>query len=58
MIIYLQGEPRRLASTKSHEDKKAIARKIQEIQYSQVALLIVALDIRKQYVFYTFYFFI
>ncbi|XP_017799097.1 PREDICTED: nucleoporin NUP188 homolog [Habropoda laboriosa] len=41
------GEPRRLASTKSHEDKKAIARKIKEIQYSQAALLLVALDVRK-----------
>ncbi|EFN79601.1 Nucleoporin NUP188-like protein [Harpegnathos saltator] len=41
------GEPRRLASTKSHEDKEAITKKIEEIQYSQVALLLVALDIRK-----------
>ncbi|XP_076635542.1 nuclear pore complex protein Nup188 [Colletes latitarsis] len=41
------GEPRRLASTKSHEDKKAIAKKIKEIQYSQAALFLVALDVRK-----------
>ncbi|XP_033311320.1 nucleoporin NUP188 homolog [Bombus bifarius] len=41
------GEPRRLASTKSHEDKKAIARKIKEIQYSQAALFLVTLDVRK-----------
>ncbi|XP_034173146.2 nuclear pore complex protein Nup188 [Osmia lignaria lignaria] len=41
------GEPRRLASTKSHEDKKAIARKIKEIQFSQAGLLLVALDVRK-----------
>ncbi|XP_076750836.1 nuclear pore complex protein Nup188 [Xylocopa sonorina] len=41
------GEPRRLASTKSHEDKKAIAKKIKEIQYSQVALFLVTLDVRK-----------
>ena len=41
------GEPRRLASTKSHEDKKAIARKIRDIQYSQAALFLVALDVRK-----------
>lgn len=55
MILHLQGEPRRLASTKSHEDKKAIARKIKEIQYSQAALFLVTLDVRKQYVFfYTF----
>ncbi|XP_076177652.1 nuclear pore complex protein Nup188 [Ptiloglossa arizonensis] len=41
------GEPRRLASTKSHEDKKAIAKKIKEIQHSQAALFLVALDVRK-----------
>nr|XP_031846860.1 nucleoporin NUP188 homolog [Nomia melanderi] len=41
------GEPRRLASTKSHEDKKAIARKIKEIHHSQAALILVALDVRK-----------
>ncbi|XP_014489061.1 PREDICTED: nucleoporin NUP188 homolog [Dinoponera quadriceps] len=41
------GEPRRLASTKSHEDKEAIIKKIEEIQYSQVALLLVAMDVRK-----------
>ncbi|KOX74151.1 hypothetical protein WN51_13501 [Melipona quadrifasciata] len=41
------GEPRRLASTKSHEDKKAIARKIKEIQYSQAALFLIILDVRK-----------
>lgn len=46
--FFFQGEPRRLASTKSHEDKEAIAKKIEEIQYSQVALLLVALDVRKQ----------
>ncbi|XP_015432823.1 PREDICTED: nucleoporin NUP188 homolog [Dufourea novaeangliae] len=41
------GEPRRLASTKSHEDKKAIARKIKDIHRSQAALFLVALDVRK-----------
>ncbi|KAL6427342.1 hypothetical protein ACFW04_008718 [Cataglyphis niger] len=41
------GEPRRLASTKSYEDKEAIIKKIEEIQYSQVGLLLVALDVRK-----------
>ncbi|KAG7201983.1 hypothetical protein KM043_004675 [Ampulex compressa] len=41
------GEPRRLASTKSHEDKAAIRRKIEDIQYSQAALLLVLLDVRK-----------
>ncbi|XP_053974387.1 nucleoporin Nup188 [Hylaeus anthracinus] len=41
------GKPKRLASTKSHEDKKAIARKIEEIHYSQAALFLVALDARK-----------
>ncbi|XP_017876085.1 nucleoporin NUP188 homolog [Ceratina calcarata] len=41
------GEPRRLASTKSHEDKKAIAKKIKDIQHSQAALLLVTLDVRK-----------
>ncbi|XP_017754229.1 PREDICTED: nucleoporin NUP188 homolog isoform X2 [Eufriesea mexicana] len=39
------GEPRRLASTKSHEDKKAIARKIKEIQQSQAALFLVTANI-------------
>ncbi|XP_003708007.2 nuclear pore complex protein Nup188 [Megachile rotundata] len=40
------GEPRRLASTRSHEDKKAIAKKIRDIQFSQAGLLLVALDVR------------
>ncbi|XP_077274210.1 nuclear pore complex protein Nup188 [Temnothorax americanus] len=41
------GEPRRLVSTKSHEDKEAVAKKVEEIQYSQIALLLVTLDIDK-----------
>ncbi|KYN30753.1 hypothetical protein ALC56_14564 [Trachymyrmex septentrionalis] len=41
------GEPRRLVSTKSHEDKEAITKKIEEIQYSQIALLLVTLDVDK-----------
>ncbi|XP_078047806.1 nuclear pore complex protein Nup188 [Augochlora pura] len=41
------GEPKRLASTKSHEDKKVIARKIKEIHHSQAALILVALDVIK-----------
>ncbi|XP_028048841.2 nucleoporin NUP188 homolog isoform X2 [Monomorium pharaonis] len=41
------GEPRRLVSTKSHEDKEAITKKLEEIQYSQTALLLVTLDIDK-----------
>ncbi|KYQ55243.1 hypothetical protein ALC60_05868 [Trachymyrmex zeteki] len=41
------GEPRRLVSTKSHEDKEAITKKIEEIQYSQMALLLVTLDVDK-----------
>ncbi|XP_058808412.1 nucleoporin Nup188 isoform X2 [Phymastichus coffea] len=43
----ISGEPRRLISSKSHEDKEAVARKIQEIQYSQTALLVVGLDMMK-----------
>ncbi|OXU27052.1 hypothetical protein TSAR_008593 [Trichomalopsis sarcophagae] len=43
----ISGEPRRLTSTKSHEDKETLARKIQDIQYSQTALLIVGLDMMK-----------
>ncbi|KAL0114363.1 hypothetical protein PUN28_011551 [Cardiocondyla obscurior] len=41
------GEPRRLVSTKSHEDKEAITKKLEEIQYSQIALLLVTLDVEK-----------
>ncbi|XP_018402894.1 PREDICTED: nucleoporin NUP188 homolog [Cyphomyrmex costatus] len=43
----IRGEPRRLVSTKSHEDKEAITKKIEEIQYSQIALLLVTLDVDK-----------
>ena len=43
----ISGEPRRLISSKSHEDKEAVAKKIQDIQYSQTALLIVGLDMMK-----------
>ncbi|KAF7409809.1 hypothetical protein HZH68_004190 [Vespula germanica] len=41
------GVPRRLVHSRSHEDKAAVDQKIQEIQYSQAALLLVALDVRK-----------
>jgi nuclear pore complex protein Nup188 len=43
----ISGEPRRLTSTKNHEDKETVAKKIQDIQYSQTALLIVGLDMMK-----------
>lgn len=43
----ISGEPRRLISSKSHEDKEAVAKKIQDIQFSQAALLIVGLDMMK-----------
>ncbi|XP_014214205.1 nucleoporin NUP188 homolog [Copidosoma floridanum] len=43
----ISGEPRRLISSKSHEEKETIDKKIQEIQYSQTALLIVGLDMMK-----------
>ncbi|KAG5314198.1 NU188 protein, partial [Acromyrmex insinuator] len=45
--FYYSGEPRRLVSTKSHEDKEAITKKIEELQYSQIALLLVTLDVDK-----------
>lgn len=41
------GEPRRLTSFKSHEEKEAVKKKIQDIQYSQAALLLVLLDVFK-----------
>ncbi|KAK2579169.1 hypothetical protein KPH14_002695 [Odynerus spinipes] len=41
------GVPRRLVNSRSHEDKAAVDKKIQEIQYSQATLLLVALDARK-----------
>ncbi|XP_066586907.1 nucleoporin Nup188 isoform X2 [Prorops nasuta] len=41
------GEPKRLTSTKSHEEKAAIFKKIEEIQYSQAALLLVVVDVSK-----------
>ena len=40
----LCGEPRRLVSTKSHEDKELIAKKLDEIRHCQSALLVVCLD--------------
>ncbi|XP_015585723.1 nucleoporin NUP188 homolog [Cephus cinctus] len=43
----ISGEPRRLITTKSYEDKEAVAKKLEEIQYSQVALLLVGLDVTK-----------
>lgn len=43
----ISGQPRRLTSTKSHEDKEAVAKKIQDIQYSQTALMLVGLDVTK-----------
>ncbi|KAK0088385.1 hypothetical protein PV325_012168 [Microctonus aethiopoides] len=42
------GEPRQLGSTKSHEDKEAIAKKLEEIRHCQSALCIVILDVTKQ----------
>lgn len=41
------GEPRRLVSTTSHEDKELIAKKLEEIRHSRTALLIVCLDATK-----------
>ncbi|XP_046482052.1 nucleoporin Nup188 [Neodiprion pinetum] len=43
----ISGEPRRLISSKSHEDKAAISKKLGQIQFSQTALLLVGLDVMK-----------
>ncbi|XP_012277491.1 nucleoporin NUP188 homolog isoform X2 [Orussus abietinus] len=43
----IAGQPRRLISTKSHEDKEIIEKKLEDLQYSQVALLLVGLDVTK-----------
>ncbi|XP_014236684.1 nucleoporin NUP188 homolog [Trichogramma pretiosum] len=43
----ISGEPRRLTNSQSHEEKEAVKKKLQEIQYSQAALLIVGLDMMK-----------
>ncbi|KAF7993494.1 hypothetical protein HCN44_010089 [Aphidius gifuensis] len=42
------GEPRRLSSSKNHEDKKKISHKLEEIRQCQSALFIVIFDIKKQ----------
>ncbi|XP_063995098.1 nucleoporin Nup188 [Diachasmimorpha longicaudata] len=41
------GEPRRLLSSKSHEDKEMISKRLEEIRKCQSALYIVILDIKK-----------
>ncbi|CAD6201471.1 GSCOCG00000272001-RA-CDS [Cotesia congregata] len=43
------GEPRRLAGTKSHEDKEKITKQLEEIRHCQIALFVVALDVTKRY---------
>ncbi|XP_057324473.1 nucleoporin Nup188 [Microplitis mediator] len=43
------GEPRRLAGTKSHEDKEKIIRQLEEIRNCQISLFVVALDVTKQF---------
>ncbi|XP_043485129.1 nucleoporin Nup188 [Leptopilina heterotoma] len=43
----ISGEPRRLISYKSHEDRELVAKKIEVIQYSQAGLLLVAFDVAK-----------
>lgn len=43
----ISGEPRRLISYKSHEDRELMAKKIEIIQYSQTGLLLVAFDVTK-----------
>ncbi|XP_043280219.1 nucleoporin Nup188 [Venturia canescens] len=41
------GEPRRLVSAMSHEDKKLVAKKLEEIRHCKMALLVVSLDVTK-----------
>lgn len=41
------GEPRRLVGASSHEDKKLVAKKLEEIRHCKMALLIVSLDVMK-----------
>ncbi|XP_012260156.2 nucleoporin Nup188 [Athalia rosae] len=43
----ISGEPRRLISSKSHEDKAAVSKKLGQIHFSQTALLLVGLDVVK-----------
>ncbi|XP_034948667.1 nucleoporin NUP188 homolog [Chelonus insularis] len=42
------GEPRRIVSTKSHEEKETVTKKLEEIRQCQAACFVVILDVTKQ----------